>query len=75
MSVGGGANCRLKWQCFISFSKAPGALITGNTVCYFYWVDATFLMQKRKILVLFINALPTNRPTDTAYYRDVRGRI
>ena len=45
-------------------------------VCYFYWVGANFLMKKCKILMLFKNVLQTNqqtdRPTDTAYYRDAR---
>ena len=30
---------------------------------HFFWVGTTFLMKKRKILMLFMNALP-DRPTD-----------
>ena len=52
-------------------------------VCYFYWVGTNFLMKKCKILMLFMNALQTDQPTDqltdrstdTAYYRDARTHL
>ena len=34
----GGPNWRVKCQCHIPISKAPGALIRANTVCNFYQV-------------------------------------
>ena len=45
-------------------------------VCFFYWVRTTFLCL---ILMFLMNALPTDRqtdrPTDTAYYRDARTHL
>ena len=31
----GGANYRVKWQCYFSILRAPGALMTENTVILF----------------------------------------
>ena len=48
-------------------------------VCYFYWVRTTFLLKKCMILMILMNALPTDQqsdqPTDTAYYRDARTHL
>ena len=44
-------------------------------VCYFYWVRPTFLLKKCMILMFLMNALQTDRLTDTAYYRDARTHL
>ena len=33
-------------------------------VCFFYWVRTTFLLKKGSILMILMNALPTDRPTN-----------
>ena len=38
-------------------------------VCFFYRGRTTFLLKICLILMFLMNALPTNRPTDTASYR------
>ena len=45
--------------------------------CYFNWIDMNFLMKKCKILMLFMNALQTDQPTDrpTQPIIEMRGRI
>ena len=44
-------------------------------VCSFYWVRTTFLMKICLILMFLMNAIPTDQPTDTAYYRDARTHL
>ena len=51
-------------------------------VCFFYWVRTTFLMKKMLDFDVFNECVTnqqtdqsTDRPTDTAYYRDARTHL